>query len=106
VVEPRTGAAAEIDHVGPLCAQCLGACQQAVKWQQRRIDDLSEDARVMARQILRRATAAEIGRQVGEFIRSALEWQAEFGGQAGGIDAGSRGRSRGLPARDGADGAG
>ena len=43
----------------------------------RRVDDLGENAHVVTRQIGRRAAAAEIGRQIVQFVRPALERHAE-----------------------------
>ena len=70
-------AAAEIDHVGAFGVQRAGAGKQRLGREQRRIDDLGENARIVARQVGPVADAAEMAFQVGEFVRTALERHAE-----------------------------
>ena len=74
--------APEIDDVGALDAQDFGASDNRLEAHLRRIDDLSEDAQRMARQIEGRAGLAEKRWQVFQFIGSALEGNAKFLSQA------------------------
>ena len=74
----RIGQAAEIDHIGAVRAHGLGARHHLFDGQGRRIDDFGEDAHRMAREIRRRSLSAEMGGQVGEFVRPALEGHAEM----------------------------
>src|SRR4029077_1883095 len=79
--------APEVDDVGPLDAQEFGACENCFEAQLRRIDDLSEDAQSMARQIEGRAGPAEKHWQVFQLIGAALERSAKFLSQAREISA-------------------
>ncbi len=78
--ERRIRQAAEIDHVGARLPHRASAGQDGIDRERRCIDDLGEDADVVARQV-EAAALAEIGRQVLELVRTALERQAERGGQ-------------------------
>ena len=71
--EWRIRQAPEIDDVGALGAQEFGASDNRLEAHLRRIDDLSEDAQRMARQIESRSGLAEKHRQVFQFIGAALE---------------------------------
>ena len=75
--ERRIGQAAEIDDVGASAPQRARARAQRVERQRGSIDDLSEDAQVMAGEIGRAAAFAEIGRQVLHFVRAALKGRAK-----------------------------
>src|SRR5262249_55484605 len=66
----RVRQAAEIDHVGAGPAHGGGARQDGVDAQRRGVDDLGEDADVVARQI-EAARLAEIGRQILQLLRPA-----------------------------------
>ena len=77
--EGRVGQAAEIDHIRSGGAVLVGAGEDLVQRQGRRLDDLGEDAHVVAAQIDRTAGAAEMARQVLQIVRPALEGRAELG---------------------------
>ena len=79
--ERRIRQAAEVDHVGARLPHRVGARQDGIDRKRRCIDDLGEDADVVARQV-EAAALAEIARQVLEFVRPALERHAELGREA------------------------
>ncbi len=76
--ERRIGQAAEIDDFGALAAHVFGAGQNGLDGQRRGIDDLAENAQVVAREIGRAAAASEKGREIDQFIRPAHEGHADF----------------------------
>ncbi len=79
--ERRIGQAAEIDHVGAGRSETPGLLNDRRYADLGRLDDLGKDADVGARQIGRRAAAAEEGRQIGDLVGAAHERHAEFGGK-------------------------
>ena len=66
----------------PSARKSFGASEDRLEAHLRRIDDLSEDAQRMARQIESRSGLAEKHWQVFQFIRAALEGHAKFLRQA------------------------
>src|ERR1700733_5200201 len=78
VGEWRIRQASEIDDVGALDAQHFGASDNGLEAHLRRIDDLSEDAQRMARQIEGCSGLAEKHWQVFQFIGTALERHVKF----------------------------
>ena len=74
----RVRQAPEIDHIGALGAQKLGARENRLGAHLRSLDNLGEDPQRMARQIERRAGLAEKRRQVLQFIGAALEGSLEL----------------------------
>ncbi len=103
----EAGFAADVDDVGAVLAQRMGTGAQGVHRQRRRIDDLGEDADVVAREIRGGRAVPEKARQVHDFVGAAREGQTERLGQtrrvhpgpAGQDHAGRRQRS-GQPAQD------
>ena len=81
VREGRRRQAADVDHVGAAGAQLAGAGEHGGDVQARRIDDLGEDPRLVARQVDRHSGAVEVARQILEFFRSALDRHAVVGGE-------------------------
>ena len=77
----RIGQAAEIDHIGALSAHLCRAAQDFVDGDARGIDDLAENADVVVGEIRWPPAAAEKGRQVGNLVRPALDFDAEFARQ-------------------------
>ena len=89
--ERGVGQATEIDHVGALGAQDLGARDNRLEADLRSIDDLGENPERMARQIERGAGLAEKRRQVLQLVGSALKRPAEFLRQAREVGAAAAG---------------
>ena len=91
----------------PAARIAAGAREDRVDAERRRIDDLGENAHVVARQIGRRAAPAEKSRQVLQLVGPALERHAEIGGERVEIGAAAAGHDRrGRPAADAAAGGG
>ena len=88
----EAGPAAEVDHVRALGAQRRRARSQRVERQRRRIDDLGEDARVVAAEIGGLGTEAEEGGQVGDLLGAAHECHAELRRQRRLIEADAAGQ--------------
>ncbi len=77
VRERHAGHAAQVNDIRPLLALGLGAGEQGVGGQARRVHDLGEDADVVVREIGRLALQAEETGQVRDFVRPPLEAYAE-----------------------------
>ncbi len=80
--EGRIGQAAEIDDVGAGFAHARRACPDFVYGERRGIDDLGEDAHVVAGEIRRVPALAEIGREVFQLLGTALERHRELRAQS------------------------
>ena len=74
--------ATEVDHVGTGRTHRCGTVEDLVDRQGAGIDDLRENAHVVAREVEIAAAFAEIGGQVLQLVRTALEWDAERLGEA------------------------
>ena len=85
--ESGVGQAAEIDDVGALRDEALGAPEDRLGRQHRRIDDLGEDRDVVAGQVDRSGAASEISGQVDDLVGAALDRHAEMRRKAGKIGA-------------------
>ena len=81
MAEGRVRQAAQVDHVGAGPPVGFGPRDDFFEAQGRGLDDLGEDAHVVARQVGRPALAAEELRQVGEIVGAALEGYAEVAPQ-------------------------
>ena len=75
--EWRGGQAAEVDHVGAIGGERLCAPLDPGDGKERRVDDLGEDERAVAREIDRLCLAAEELGQVGELFGAADDRNAE-----------------------------
>ena len=89
--ERRVRQTAEIDHVGARRPHGGGARENGIDGQGRRIDDLGEYAHVLTGEIETAAVLSEVCRQVLQFLRPALEPDAEVGAQAVEIGAAAAG---------------
>src|ERR1700758_1622140 len=78
----RVRQASDIDHVGAGRAHRAGAVEDVLDPHGRGIDDLCEDADVIAREVETATSLAEVRGQVFQLLRSALERNAEFSAQA------------------------
>ena len=76
--ERRVGQTAEIDDVRARGAEPSRAFDDRRDAHRRGVDDLGEEAHVLAREIRLAAGAAEIRRQIGDFFRPALDACAQF----------------------------
>ncbi len=83
----RIGQTAEIDYVGTLLAIGLGATQDALHRQVRRLDDLGEYAHIITGQVRRLAAATEILRQIFQILGAALDRDSVLRFQFGQISA-------------------
>src|SRR5262245_29266402 len=83
----RVWQAAEIDHVGAGGAILSGAPQDVIEREGRRVDDLREDAYVVAGEIARLALAAEEFREVVDVVGTAHHRHAVVGADGVEVDA-------------------
>src|SRR5205085_3709886 len=71
--EGRAGQAAEIDDIRTLIGELAGTRQNALDREMRGLDDLGEDADVVAAEIDAEALLAEMRRQIVEILGPALD---------------------------------
>ena len=74
----RIGQAAQVDHVRTLGAQCRGAGHDLLDPERRRLDDLGEDAAVVAGEVAPAGLAAEELGQVLELLRAQPHRHAQL----------------------------
>src|SRR6185437_10676277 len=78
LAEGRSGQTTEIDDVGALAGEVAGADENLVDREERRLDDLGEDADVVAAEVGAVPLLPEMRRQVVKILRAALYRQVEL----------------------------
>ena len=92
MAERRVRPAADVDHVGAGRAHGGGAVEDLVDRQRRRIDDLGKDAHVMAGEVKAAGASTEIGGEILQLVRAALEGDIERFGEAREVHAAAAGQ--------------
>ena len=88
--------AADIDDVGALRGEHGGTRDERLDRQRRRLDDLGEDAHVVAGKVGGPARLAEVERQIDDLLRPALERHAVMALQLVEIHAGAPGHDNAV----------